>query len=320
VIALLAVVAAASWVRLPLYAEGPGPAKEVTPLITFEGHERFAHTGRLAMTTVSFQRLTPVTAIGAWLDPDRTVIDDDELYEPGVDRDLAEQRSFSQMDQSKIAAAAVVLRQLTDYPREHGDGALLEGTAPPPCPASDRLFPGDLVTSIDGQPIGSVRDAKRAIRSTPPGQAMVFDLDVDGQPEQATFARERCIDGLSRAVVGVQMIEPFPFPITISSGDVGGPSAGLMWAIGLYELMTPGDLTAGRFVAGTGTIDLGGNVGPIGGIREKVIAARDVGADVFLVPEANMGELEGVDLGDLQVVSVATFDEAIAALEGSVTA
>jgi PDZ domain-containing protein len=319
VVGALVLMAAASWIPLPYYSEGPGPAREVTPLIMFEGHDRFPHTGRLAMTTVSFERLTPVTAVAAWLDPNQTVIDDDLLYEPGVDHDLADQRSFSQMDQSKIDAAAVVLRELTRYPRDHGDGVLIEATAPPPCPASDRLFPGDRVVAIDGEPVDSVREASRVIGSTPPGREMVFDLDVDGESERATFARERCVEGSRRPLVGVSMIDAFPFPITISSGDVGGPSAGLLWAVGLYELMTPGDLTAGRFIAGTGTIGLDGTVGAIGGIRDKVVAAREAGADVFLVPDGNMEELDGVDAGGMALVPVATFDEAIAALEGSTT-
>ena len=110
------------------------------------------------------------------------------------------------------------------------------------------------------------------------------------------------------------LFDAFPFTVSMASGDVGGPSAGMMWALGLYELLTPEDLTDGRSIAGTGTIDLGGNVGPIGGIRDKVIAAERSNADVFLVPADNMAELEGVDSGDLELVPVSTFDEALEAL------
>jgi Lon-like protease len=93
-----------------------------------------------------------------------------------------------------------------------------------------------------------------------------------------------------------------------------------MWAVGLYDLLTPGDLTGGRTIAGTGAIDLEGNVGPIGAIRDKVIAAREANADVLLVPRANLGELRGVDLGGLRMIPVGTFDEAIRALAPSETA
>ncbi len=313
VVGLVLLMAAASWISLPYYAEGPGPAREVTPLIDFQGHERYEPTGRLAMTTVRFEQLTPITALAAWLDPDRSIIGENLLYRPGVDRDLEERTAFSQMDQSKIDATAVVLRQLTDYPKEHGGGVLIEATAQG-CPAFDRLFPGDRVVSIDGEAIDSVREASRIIGSTPPGDDMVFDVDVDGIAQRATFARERCLDG-REPLVGVSMIDAFPFPVSIASGDVGGPSAGLMWAIGLYELLTPGDLTGGRFIAGTGTIDLDGGVGPIGGIRDKVAAARDAGVDLLLVPRDNMAELDGLDNGELRIVPVDTFADALAALE-----
>jgi PDZ domain-containing protein len=133
------------------------------------------------------------------------------------------------------------------------------------------------------------------------------------------LTRGRC-PGSDEPVVGIALIDAFPFEIAIESGDVGGPSAGLMWAIGLYDLLTPGDLTDGRTIAGTGTIDLEGHVGPIGGVRDKVIAAREADADVLLVPRANVQELEGVDLGDLRLIPVRTFDEAIGALTSSDTA
>lgn len=314
VVTAAALVAAASWITLPYYSEGPGPAREVTPLIDFRGPERFEPAGRYALTTVSFERLTPVTALAAWLDPDRAIIEEELLFPPGVDEAEEERTSFSQMDQSKINAAVVVLRELTDYPEEHGDGVLVQGTAAG-CPAFDRLFPGDRIVRIDGEPVGSVEEAGELIRATRPGTPMRLAVDVDGEPEQVELARRACLDG-SEPIVGVSMVEAFPFPITISSGEIGGPSAGLMWAVGLYELMTPGDLGDGRFIAGTGTLGLDGTVGPIGGIRDKVVAARDAGAEVFLVPADNVSEIGDVDTGQMRMVEVSTFADAIEALDG----
>ena len=120
--------------------------------------------------------------------------------------------------------------------------------------------------------------------------------------------------------MGFRSLDAFPFPISIDSGDIGGPSAGLMWALGLYELMTPGDLTGGRTIAGTGTIDLRGHVGPIGGIRDKVVAAEHAGATIFLAPAEDMNELAAVDTGAMKVISVATFGDALQALRPGETA
>ena len=128
--------------------------------------------------------------------------------------------------------------------------------------------------------------------------------------------RAACVPDDPAPYVGVSMVDAFPFDIAISSGDIGGPSAGLMWAVGLYDLMTPGDLTVGRTIAGTGTIDLSGDVGPIDGIRDKVRAAMRAGAAVFLTPVGNMADLEGFDPGDLRVVPIASFEDVLRALDG----
>ncbi len=314
-LSLAVVLVASSWITLPYYGLGPGPAREVTPLISFDGKQRFEPSGKLVMTTVRVRRLTPVTALAAWLDPEITVAAEQLVYPPGLDREEEERLSFSQMDQSKIDAAYVALSRLTGYPEEHGTGALIRSTAKG-CPADGELFPGDVVTAIDGEPIDSRAEASRLIRRALVGQALRFTLDVDGVAEEAVFARAPCVDGVD-PLVGVTMLDTFPFPVQISSGDVGGPSAGLMWAIGLYELLTPGDLSGGRIIAGTGTVGLGGEVGGIGGIIDKVLGAEHAGADVFLVPAANAEEVEGMDTGDMRVISVATFDEAIDALEAT---
>jgi len=318
-IAALVVVAvvlvAAAWIRLPYYAVGPGPARDVMPLISFTGHPRYEPgvNSALEMTTVRYYQVSPLQALAVWLgvERDQTLVSQKLLYPTG-DVALENQRSISEMDQSKIDATWVVLRRLTDYPKEHGDGALIESTVTG-CSADGRLFPGDVITAIDDHPVHDTKDVRRILRHAGEGQRLSFTLNVDGTVEHATFARQPCGPN-KELLVGFSSLNAFPFPVSISSDDIGGPSAGLMWAVGLYELMTPGDLVAGRKIAGTGTIDLAGKVGPIGGIQDKVVAAQRAGAQIFLAPAENMPELQGVDTGDMQVVSVATFADAIRAL------
>jgi PDZ domain-containing protein len=310
---LLTAIVAAAWVRLPYYAVGPGPAREVTPLIRFDGPQRYESAGTFVMTTVRWYQVTPLQAVVAWLDPDVAVLPERDLYPPGLSREQEQQRSVSQMDQSKIDASYVVLSRLTGYPREHGDGSLIDSTIEG-CPAFGQLFPGDLVTEIDGDRIDSARDASNAIQAAPPGEPLAFQIQAAGEKHEVDLTRERCVEGDKHAYVGVGMVDAFPFPLTIESGDVGGPSAGLMWALGLYDLLTPDDITGGLVIAGTGTIDRRGRVGPIGGIEDKIVAARDAGAAMFLVPTKNMAQAEGVDAGDMRLVSVATFDDALQAL------
>jgi len=314
VFALVALFALA-YVRLPYYSVGPGPAREVAPLIDVQGHQRFASAGRLIMTTVKWYQVTPLQAMVAWADPHQSVVSKSLLYPPGQDVSAEQRRAISQMDQSKIDATYVVLSDLENYPKEHGDGALIEVTGQG-CPADGKLFAGDTILAIDDHPVPSAKVASRLLDAVGPGEPIDFRVRAAGQTHDVEVAKGRC-PGADRPLVGISIIDAFPFSVEIASGDVGGPSAGLMFALGLYDELTPGDLTQGRTIAGTGTIDPEGNVGPIGGISDKVVAAERVGASIFLVPADNMAELAGVDTGDMRLVSVATYQDAVDALSAT---
>ena len=300
-------------VYLPWYSVGPGPARAVQPLIRFDDRQRFESQGNFVMTSVRFTQLTGMGVLLAWLDPDRAVVERGVLYPDGEDVRQERERAISQMDSSKLDAAAVVMRELEGYPEEHGDGVLVESVQPG-CAADGELFPGDRILSIDGAEVDTYDEARRAIRAAPSGGTLTFDLSVDGTPETARLVREPC-GGYQRPIVGVSMINSFPFDVSISSGDIGGPSAGLMWALGLYDLLTPGDLTRGRTVAGTGQIAPDGTVFPIDGVQEKIAAAADAGATMFLVPQDNIAAARAGGDHGLELVPVASFDDALASLE-----
>jgi PDZ domain-containing protein len=308
---------AAAWLPIPYYSEGPGPARDVLTRIAFpgptEGAARYDPTGSLELTTVRYRQLTALLALIAWGDHTQAIVPTDVVYPTDVPTQVIEQRGVSQMDQSKIAATAVALRKAGIYPNDHAPGALIENIAEQ-CPAEGELFPGDIITEVDGKRVRSASQASRLFDRIPDDHPLHFVLDVDGQTERATFTRAPCGPD-DEMLVGVSMIDAFPFPVTMTSDEIGGPSAGLMWALGLYELLTPEDLTAGRTIAGTGEITPDGTVYPIGGIQDKVIAAQRAGATIFLAPKENMAELAGVDTGDMQVIPVATFDDALQALQ-----
>jgi Lon-like protease len=312
IVVLVAASFAAGWVRLPYYALGPGPARDVLTLIEVDGAPTYGSSGHLVLTTVRFTQITPLGGVVAWLDPEQAVVDEDVLYPPGLTPDEEERRAASEMDQSKIDAAFVVLSRLTGYPDEHGPGALIEQVGEG-CPADRRLFAGDVIVRIDDEVVDSASEASRLIEAVPPGRPIELRVRADGEVRDVRVERGRC-PGIQEPLIGISTVEPFPIEISIESDDVGGPSAGLMWALGLYDLLTPGDLTDGRTIAGTGTIDRDGTVGPIGGILDKVVAARESGADILLVPTDNLGEVRDVDRGAMRVVPVGTFEDALAAL------
>lgn len=314
-IAVFALVLAAIALPLPFYSEGPGPARDVLPRIIYEG-PRYEPTGRLDLTTVRYEQLTGLTWLRAKFDDTLSIVDADVVYPSDVPVSVTQQRGVSQMDQSQIAATAVALHALHRYPKQHGDGALIENVVPS-CPADGKLYPGDIITSVDGTPVHTAAQASTLFDRIPSDRPLHFELDVDGTTMQETFTRAPC-GPRNEKLVGISMIDAFPIDVTYTADEIGGPSAGLMWALGLYELLTPDDITAGRTIAGTGEIAPDGTVYPIGGIQDKVVAAQRAGASMFLAPKANMGDLQGVDTGDMQVIPVKTFDDALQALQPSV--
>ena len=311
----LAAALAAVTIYLPYYSIGPGPAKAVQPLIRFDDRPRYESEGSFVLTSVRFDQLTAYGIVVAWLDPGVSVVPRSDLFAPGETAEQERERSISQMDQSKLDAAFVVLEELTDYPEEHGDGVLIESVVEG-CAADGELFPGDIVQAIDGTEVEDVGDARRIIRTTTSGAQLTFDVTVDGEPETVSLTREPC-GGSERPLVGVSMIESFPFDVRIQSGSIGGPSAGLAWALALYDLLTPGDLTGGRTIASTGQLGIDGTVYPIGGAADKVVAAESADASVLMLPMSNIEEARSAGESEIELVPVETFGEALAYLQGN---
>jgi len=301
-------------VDLPLFSVGPGPAREVIPRIDIDGRRTFESRGRLMLTTVNVGRVNAFGALEAWVDPMVDLLPEREILSPGQTDRQYRQQSSTEMDESKIAAVAFALRRLTEYPREHGDGVLVQDVVEG-APASGRLFPGDRILTADGEPINELAEMRTAIRNV--GTRRDLRLAVESEDERRTVnlrpIRPRGAEG---PIIGVVLVESFPFDIRIDSGDVGGPSAGLMWALGVVELLTPGDLTAGRSVAGTGVIDLDGGVHPVGGIEHKIFAAERAGVEIFLLPRANLVDARGA-AEDIDLVPVDRIEQALDYLEGA---
>jgi PDZ domain-containing protein len=309
VIPVAALAVALLAVPLPYYGQGPGPAREVEPLIHVRGPQLYQSEGKFVMTAVSFLPLTLPRLLRAWEDPAEKVVPESLLVFPGETQQHADQRSISEMDQSKIDATSLVLGTLEGYPKEHRPGVLVESVGSG-CPADGRLFPGDLIQRVNGRDVADPGAFSRTLKEIPVTQPLSLRVSAGGETTDVRVTRRQCDPGSKRYLIGIATVANFPFDVSISSGDIGGPSAGTMWALGLYDLLTPGDLTGGRTIAGTGTIDGDGNVGEIGGVEEKVAAAKKAGADVFLVPDGNLAAARTVS-GDLPLVPLATFQDAL---------
>lgn len=297
---LISLGTALSLVDIGMFTVGPGSADNVFPRIQLDGVGVTEPNGGLLLTTVSIPRATLLHAVWAGWDPAVELVPEEDILGERTEREY-ERITRSQMDESKIAAVSIAASDLTDYPADHGPGALvqdvLEGT-----PAEGELFPGDLITAVDDEPVEDIQDLSRAIRATEGRRALAITVEAGGE-ERTVRIRPRISEEEDRPIIGVILVEPFPFEVQIESGEIGGPSAGLMWTLGVYDLLSEEDLVGGRRIAGTGVIDLAGNVYAVGGVAQKVRAAIEAGAEAFLVPRDNLADARSAGNG-IRVVPV----------------
>ena len=286
------------------------------PLIEVEGAESYETTGALDLTTVQVvgnRGRTPtwLELIGAWFDRSRAVVPLDSVFPAGQTNEQRTEQNAQMMVDSQHEATVAALRELgytvDSRVRVH---SLPEGSA-----AEGVLQPDDVIIAADGQQVADV-DELRDIIQQADGAAVSLTIERDGT-EQTVSITPTYNEDDSAWQIGVSTILDYDFPVqgTIQLDNVGGPSAGLMFALGIIDTMTPDELNGGRQVAGTGTITADGVVGPIGGIRQKLYGARGAGAEIFLAPAQNCDEVVGHIPDGLQVFSVEDLDDAITVLD-----
>jgi PDZ domain-containing protein len=308
----------------PYVVERPGPVYdtlgttevegETTPVIAIDGAPTYPTDGRLDLLTVYIDgsRDNPIDwfqVIGAWLDPRRAIVPIDLVYPEGQTEEQSDEENALAMQASQQAATAAALDELgIDVDSIVTVLGVTEGD-----PADGVLEPGDEILTIDDSPIASDAALREAIADAGVGTELELGIRRDGVERTVTVTTAPRSASDDSAIIGVLpgLMFDFPFEVAIHLQDVGGPSAGMMFALGIYDTLTPGALTGGEHVAGTGTIDAEGEVGPIGGIRQKMFGAKDAGADWFLAPEANCSEVVGHVPDGLRVFAVSSFDEAL---------
>jgi len=187
----------------------------------------------------------------------------------------------------------------------------------------DELQVGDEVVNIDGAPVGTSAEIAAALVGRKPGD--VVEVVILRQDEGEMTLQLDLVESPVDAAVGIIGILPYetasvdlPFEMTIDTGEIGGPSAGLAFTLTLIDELTDGDLLGGLDVAVTGTIELDGSVGAIGGLPQKASAVRQAGLDYFLVPATQSAEELAAAreiAGDgVELIPVSNVDEALAAL------
>lgn len=279
-------------------------------IIVIDGTETSESAGQLRFLTVGVvSELTLFEAVAGWLSGEDAVVPREVVYPPNETREQTDERNAADFANSLSSAQIAALRHL-GYPPVVAVKEVL-----PESPNADLLQAGDVINAVDGAPVPTPDDLLDAIRAKPAGSTLTFELTRDGEPVTVQVVTTEGEDGVPRVGFAPEVRSSAPFTISIPIEGIGGPSAGLMMALGIIDKLEPEDLTGGRIIAGTGTIDNDGRVGPIGGVPQKIIGAVDAGATVFLTPSENCAEAVSNAVSGLLLVEVDTLETALTALE-----
>jgi PDZ domain-containing protein len=321
----LVVMVVGSVVHLPYAVMSPGPTQDTLgtsidgkgePIIAISGLPTYPTDGALRFTTVRVEGGPgyPVDAwdiLQAWIDPARDVLPVDDVFDPKVTQEQVAEENAIQMEGSQEEATAVALRAIGKQVPTHVAIAGITDASK----AKGLLEVGDRLDRIDGVEIASTQAVRDVLQKKKPGDSVSMTVTRKGKEQTLEVPTVAGQGGRTALGVLLGLDHDFPAKVTIDAGAIGGPSAGLMFSLGIYDKLTPGPLAGGRQIAGTGTIDDEGVVGPIGGIRQKLAGARSDGAEYFLAPADNCDEVVGHVPDGLDVFKVGTFDEGRTAVE-----
>lgn len=310
---------------LPYYVTKPGMAKELEPIVEVEGG--YDEEGNFMLTTVRMGRANIYAYIIAKFSKYQEIYPVEDIRAEDETDEEYNIRQLHMMDNSKTSAIEVAYKKAgkpVDYTYK-GVYVLrtMEGM-----PADGKLKPGDLVYKVDGNPFSSSQEFIEYISSKKPGDTVKLEYKRNGKSKQANIPLKALDDGSNRPVVGIQLVDDKEIDVepdvTVESDEIGGPSAGFMFSLEIYNQLTEEDLTKGYEIAGTGTMSPDGTVGRIGGIQQKVVAADNAGAEIFFAPfekgakGSNYEEalIAAKDIKTkMKIVPVDTFDEAVSYLE-----
>ena len=301
--------------EIPYLAWSPGPVSDAADAIEIDGPEIYTPEGELLMLTVQSQDVNIFEALIAGFDPTIDLVERQRLRPPDESDEEYRTRVLTQMDDSQQRAITVALAQLgyEMVPQDVIINEIVVGL-----PADGVLELGDSIRSVNGEEVTRATDVTDALAGLAPGEDVTIAVIRDGTDQEFTITLAARDDDPDAPIVGIvvrELSEP-PFGVQIEAGNVGGPSAGMMHTLAIIDTLTPGELTKGHVIAGSGTINIDGSVGNIGGIRQKVAAAEAAGASIILVPAGNYEEALTADRNDIEIVPISNLEEAVAYLEG----
>lgn len=317
---LVAGISAADRVTTPYVLVAPGVVQDLSEEITVEGQQApplSSAGGEIALVTVATSRATYADHFYARVRGDLALIPVEKTRSPGVSDEDEKRRDEALMLSSQDIAEYVALRHL-GYPATYtGDGALVEDVSTATA-AAGTIRPRDIIKSVDGHVVRVNADIREGLASKAVGEAVSIGVEREGKMVEFLLPLSASSDGQNRPVIGVVVttVNPrveTPFDVKFRVGNIGGPSAGLAFALEIIDSLSEGDLTKGRKIVATGAISPNGAISPIGGVYQKAIAASRAGADYFLIPSENYREV-GSSMGQTRIIPVNSLDSALAFL------
>ncbi len=304
---------------VPYAAEGPGPTVDTLavvdgkPVVDVQADFVDEPSGHLNMTTVSVRtRMTLSQALSRWLLTDDSLVPIEQVIPPNhtpEEMDEANQQLFVQSE----SAATVAAMEYLNMPVKTVVAFVLDDGA-----AKDAVKVEETIVAVDGHEVSKPTEVQKAVRAKKPGDKVTLRLKAkDGKEREETVSLGEHPHDKKTPMLGISMLSKPIDDVTVDYNlqDIGGPSAGMMFSLAVIDKLSEGDLSGGKFVAGTGTIGEGGEVGEIGGIEHKVRAAKEAGAELFLAPDGNCSEATKPDHGDMVIAKIATLEDAIKAME-----
>ena len=323
---LVLLFATAAFLPVPFVAMSPGPTINVLgdsdgqPIVRVQGHKSFTAGGQLRLVTVAVtspqERLSLGQAMFAWFDGTRALYPRDVIYPPQQSVQDVEQEGTVQMVSSQDTAIAAALNELGYKLKVQTEVlAVTKGAA-----ADGLLQPRDKILAVNGTNVTQAADVSKAVQQVPVGGKARFTVLRNGQTKHVTVVTRPSPTNPHHGMVGIVVGEGYDFPFQVSvniSDKISGPSAGLIFSLAVLDTLTPGSLTHGNDVAGTGTMAPNGTVGAIGGIQQKIVGAADAGAKIFLVPPPNCSAALGADVkkGEIRLVKAPTLHSAVSSIE-----
>ncbi|MDY0405978.1 SepM family pheromone-processing serine protease [Virgibacillus sp. 179-BFC.A HS] len=311
--------------QLPYYIQKPGSADALDPIVSVDNG--YKSKGDMHLVTVRGGQATPIQYAMAKVLPHEEIIPIDKVMPKGISKDDYFHAQLQMMESSQEAATVVAYKAANKDIKIRYDGVYVVSTVKG-MPADGKLKSGDRITGVDGRDIKEANDLINYVQTKKPGNTLSFAIERDGEKRTEKIGLKEFKDQKGKIGIGIQLVTDRSVSVKpevhFKSGDIGGPSAGLMFSLKIYDELTKQDLTHGLQICGTGEIDYDGNVMRIGGIDKKVIAADKAGCNIFFAPnergakESNykVAKKAAKEIGtDMKIVPVDTFQDALHYLE-----